>query len=174
MSGGMRQRVMIAIALSCDPRLMIADEPTTALDVTIQAQILDLMFKLKEETKTAFILITHDLAVVSEFAQRVAVMYLGKVFEYAEARQLFAKPLHPYTLGLMESVPKIEVKTDRLKVIPGLVPSLLKLPQGCKFSDRCSCGSERCSLEEPDLVEYEEGHSVRCWNYSKQPIRKPT
>lgn len=167
MSGGMRQRVMIAIALSCNPQLMIADEPTTALDVTIQAQILDLMHKLKEETKTAFILITHDLGVVAEYAQHVAVMYLGKIIEYADVARLFSNPLHPYTHGLMESIPRIEMRSNRLKVIPGLVPSLFEVSLGCKFSDRCSHGWEKCISQEPDLIDFEEGHLVRCWKYSR-------
>lgn len=163
MSGGMRQRVMIAIALSCSPKLMIADEPTTALDVTIQAQILDLMHRLKEETRTAILLITHDLGVVAEYAHRVAVMYGGNIVEYANADRLFMNPLHPYTHGLMESIPRIEAKRSRLKVIPGLVSSPLTVSPGCKFGDRCSYTWEKCTAEEPDLVEYEEGHLVRCW-----------
>ncbi len=166
MSGGMRQRVMIAIALSCNPKLMIADEPTTALDVTIQAQILELMQRLKEGTKTAIILITHDLGVVAEYAQHVAVMYAGKIVEYANVRRLYNNPLHPYTHGLMESIPSIEVRTERLNVIPGLVPSLLNLPPGCNFSDRCSDAWGRCVAGEPDLVESEKGHLVRCWKFS--------
>jgi peptide/nickel transport system ATP-binding protein len=166
MSGGMRQRVMIAIALSCNPKLMIADEPTTALDVTIQAQILDLMQKLKEETGTSIILITHNLGLVAEYAQSVAVMYLGKIIEYADVGILFNNPLHPYTVGLLESIPRIEVKRESLKVIPGLVPSLFMLPQGCEFRDRCTYAWEKCTALKPDFVEYDNGHFVRCWKYS--------
>jgi peptide/nickel transport system ATP-binding protein len=167
MSGGMRQRVMIAIALSCNPKLMIADEPTTALDVTIQAQILDLMQKLKEETGTSVILITHNLGIVAEHAQSVAVMYLGKIIEYADVGVLFNNPLHPYTVGLMESIPRIEVKRESLNVIPGLVPSFFMLPQGCEFSDRCTYAWGKCTAFKPDFVEYDSGHLVRCWKYSK-------
>lgn len=166
MSGGMRQRVMIAIALSCNPKLMIADEPTTALDVTIQAQILDLMQKLKEETGTSIILITHNFGIVAEYAESLAVMYLGKVVEYADVSTLFNNPLHPYTIGLLESIPRIEVKREILNVIAGLVPSLLMVPPGCKFSDRCTDVWEKCNAMEPDFVEYDEGHFVRCWKYS--------
>ena len=151
LSGGMRQRVMIAIALSCDPKLMIADEPTTALDVTIQAQILDLMQALKEKTQAAIILITHDLGVVAETAQRVAVMYAGRIYEFAKADELFENPLHPYTKGLMQSIPTIETKVDHLYVIPGLVPSLRNLPAGCKFGDRCENAWDKCREQEPKL-----------------------
>jgi len=163
LSGGMRQRVMIAIALCCEPKLMIADEPTTALDVTVQAQILDLMKKLTEEVKTAIIIITHDLGVVAEYAQRVAVMYTGRIVELADINLLFKNPLHPYTRGLLASIPRIRAKRGRLEVIPGVVPSLQMLPEGCKFNNRCSYFRDKC-LQEPELVEYENGHSVRCWN----------
>ncbi|MEW6266197.1 MAG: ABC transporter ATP-binding protein [Thermodesulfobacteriota bacterium] len=165
LSGGMRQRVMIAMALACRPKIIIADEPTTALDVTIQAQILDLMQKLREETDSAIILITHDLGVIAENAQHVAVMYTGRVFEFAEVEELFNHPLHPYTLGLMESIPRVGSRKDRLNTIPGLVPSVLELPLGCKFSDRCSYSRPKCEEEEPDLLEYKPGHLVRCWKY---------
>jgi oligopeptide/dipeptide ABC transporter ATP-binding protein len=163
LSGGMRQRVMIAIALSCEPELMIADEPTTALDVTVQAQILDLMKSLTEEVKTAIIIITHDLGVVAEYAQRVAVMYTGRIVEFADTKSLFKNPLHPYTRGLMASIPRIRAKRKRLEVIPGVVPNLQMLPEGCKFSNRCSHFRDKC-LQEPELVDYENGHLVRCFN----------
>ena len=166
LSGGMRQRVMIAIALSCDPKLMIADEPTTALDVTIQAQILDLMQALKEKTQAAIILITHDLGVVAETAQRVAVMYAGRIYEFAKADELFENPLHPYTKGLMQSIPTIETKVDHLYVIPGLVPSLRNLPAGCKFGDRCENAWDKCREQEPKLIEAGQEHLVRCWLYN--------
>jgi oligopeptide/dipeptide ABC transporter ATP-binding protein len=166
LSGGMRQRVMIAIALSCDPKLMIADEPTTALDVTIQAQILDLMRELKEKTQAAIILITHDLGVVAETAQRVAVMYAGRIYEFAKADDLFDNPLHPYTKGLMQSIPTIETKVDQLHVIPGVVPSLRNLPAGCKFGDRCEHAWDKCRKQEPRLIEVSQEHLVRCWLYN--------
>ena len=166
LSGGMRQRIMIAIALCCEPELMIADEPTTALDVTIQAQILDLMKKLTEEVKTAIILITHDLGVVAEYAQRVAVMYTGRIVELTDISRLFQTPLHPYTRGLLASIPRISKKRSTLEVIPGVVPSLQMLPEGCKFGDRCSRFRDEC-LKEPELVEFENGHFVRCWDFKK-------
>lgn len=166
LSGGMRQRVMIAMAISCRPKLMIADEPTTALDVTIQAQILDLMLKLKEEIGTSIILITHNLGVVAEMAQFVAVMYAGKLVEYADTLELFNNPKHPYTLGLLKSIPRpdlVERKGKRLDAIPGVVPSLMNLPQGCKFSDRCGTASSQCLEDEPPFVEIAPGHRCRCW-----------
>ena len=171
MSGGMRQRVMIAMALSCNPKLMIADEPTTALDVTIQAQILDLMNKLKTEIKTSILLITHDLGVVAENAQFVAVMYAGRIMEYAGTESLFGDPKHPYTVGLMSSIPTPElIKTGgRLKTIPGTVPSLLSLPVGCKFSDRCKSAFDDCRTEEPPLMEINPHHRVRCWLHIEGP-----
>lgn len=167
MSGGMRQRVMIAMALSCNPKLMIADEPTTSLDVTIQAQILDLMNKLKTEIKTSILLITHDLGVIAENAQFVAVMYAGKVVEYADAETLFENPRHPYTVGLMSSLPNSELTRARrrLNVIPGTIPSLINLPPGCRFSDRCDRVFRPCRGEEPPLKEIEPNHQVRCWLY---------
>ena len=152
MSGGMRQRVMIAMALSCNPQLLIADEPTTALDVTIQAQILDLIYKLREEFHMGVMLITHDLGVVSEVADRVVVMYCGQVVEQAEVTELFEKPLHPYTLGLLASIPRIEDDdNERLTTIRGTVPNPLHLPTGCPFSDRCNRCTERCRQEMPQL-----------------------
>ncbi|SHE45672.1 peptide/nickel transport system ATP-binding protein [Desulfacinum infernum DSM 9756] len=164
MSGGMRQRVMIAMALACNPKLIIADEPTTALDVTIQAQILELMEELSRTTGTAILLITHDLGVVAETAEHVVVMYAGRVVEEAPVRELFHDPLHPYTRGLMRSIPSMsEDDKTRLEVIPGVVPSLLALPVGCKFNDRCRHAFDRCLAEEPPLTTPKEGHSVRCW-----------
>lgn len=168
LSGGMRQRVMIAMALSCEPSLLIADEPTTALDVTIQAQILDLILKMKEDRGTSVILITHDLGVVAEMAQRVLVMYAGKIVEEADVRTLFKRPLHPYTQGLLVSIPYLQTevgvsKKTKLQEIPGIVPSLLNLPPGCKFHPRCSLKIEKCTREEPALKPAEKGHLVRCW-----------
>ncbi|WP_147820542.1 ABC transporter ATP-binding protein [Salidesulfovibrio onnuriiensis] len=167
MSGGMRQRVMIAMALACRPKLLIADEPTTALDVTIQAQILDLMDKLREETGTAIQLITHDLGVIAETAQKVLVMYAGRVVEQADVRELFTNPMHPYTRGLMRSIPGLgrHEEKERLETIPGMVPSLLHLPQGCRFHDRCRHATERCAREEPELKIADGKHPVRCWLY---------
>jgi len=165
MSGGMRQRVMIAMALSCNPKLMIADEPTTALDVTIQAQILDLMNKLKAEVRTSILLITHDLGVIAENAHYVAVMYAGRVVEYADVETLFDNPRHPYTVGLMASLPTSELARarKRLNVIPGTVPSLIDLPPGCRFSDRCDRAFDVCREQEPSLKEVGPHHQVRCW-----------
>jgi peptide/nickel transport system ATP-binding protein/oligopeptide transport system ATP-binding protein len=166
LSGGMRQRVMIAMALACNPELMIADEPTTALDVTIQAQILDLMNALKDDFGAAIMLITHDLGVVAEMAQRVVVMYTGQVVEQAQVKDLFADPKHPYTIGLMRSIPDLAqpVPGDRmLPTIEGTVPSLLDLPEGCNFSRRCPQVMERCRQKTPPLFELNGGHLVRCW-----------
>jgi len=167
MSGGMRQRVMIAMALACRPRLMIADEPTTALDVTIQAQILDLMNNLKEETGASILFITHDLGVIAEMAQRVAVMYAGKIMEAADAETLFGDPQHPYTVGLMSSIPVLGIgkKQRRLSTIPGVVPSLFRLPEGCLYNDRCSEPNEACGHSEPPLIDLGHGHIVRCHKY---------
>ena len=163
-SGGMRQRVMIAIAVACGPALLIADEPTTALDVTIQAQILELMLRLKaKQPDAAVLLITHNLAVVAETCQRVVVMYGGKVQEVAPVERLFDAPQHPYTKGLLESLPSVEgPRTARLPAIPGLVPSIHNLPAGCKFCTRCEMKVERCETEEPELIEVAPGHLVRC------------
>lgn len=167
MSGGMRQRVMIAMALSCRPKLMIADEPTTALDVTIQAQILDLINRLKEKVGSSILLITHNLGVVAEVAQYVGVMYAGHIMEYSDVNRLFKNPKHPYTIGLFQSIPRKRgpAHRERLQVIPGLVPDLLGLPIGCKFQDRCSQVFQKCKEEPPSLVEIEPGHQVRCWLY---------
>ena len=168
MSGGMRQRVMIAMALACYPKLMIADEPTTALDVTIQAQILDLMNKLKEETGAAILFITHDLGVIAEMAQRVAVMYAGKIMEEADVDTLFAEPKHPYTVGLMNSIPVLGIgkKQKRLSTIAGVVPSLFKLPEGCLFNERCLVTEKECSQLEPPMIDLGNGHLVRCHQYA--------
>jgi len=167
LSGGMRQRVMIAMALACNPEILIADEPTTALDVTIQAQIIDLMLHLKEEMGMAIILITHDLGIIAETVKRVIVMYAGKIVEEAPTRTIFKTPLHPYTQGLLRSIPRLGDKLRRgrirLEEIPGVVPSLYDLPPGCRFSTRCRHVMEICTKEEPDLEETEEGHLCRCW-----------
>jgi oligopeptide/dipeptide ABC transporter ATP-binding protein len=164
MSGGMRQRVMIAMALACSPKLMIADEPTTALDVTIQAQILELMNTLKRETGASILFITHDLGVIAEMSQKVAVMYAGKVMEAAEVNDLFGDPKHPYTIGLMNSIPVLGTgkKQKRLSTIAGVVPSLFKLPGGCLFHDRCTVAGKDCSEIEPPMTDLGNGHSVRC------------
>jgi peptide/nickel transport system ATP-binding protein/oligopeptide transport system ATP-binding protein len=166
LSGGMRQRAMIAMALSCRPRLLLADEPTTALDVTIQAQIVDLMERLKEEFETSIVLITHNLGLIAEMAKRVLVMYMGKVVEEAPVEDLFQEPLHPYTQGLLESIPWIgkKLKTGRrqLQEIPGIVPSLLEMPEGCRFHPRCSRVMNICRKEEPPLVQ-KDGRRVLCW-----------
>ncbi len=168
MSGGMRQRVVIAMALACNPALMIADEPTTALDVTIQAQILELMNDLKAKTGAAILFITHDLGVIAEMAQHVAVMYAGQVVEYTDVQRLFASPKHPYTVGLLQSIPVIGRKTarDRLPTISGVVPSLLSLPTGCRFSDRCPDVFAECHEVEPQMVEVTPNHSARCLKYA--------
>ena len=169
LSGGMRQRAMIAMALSCNPSLLIADEPTTALDVTIQAQILDLMVSLKADLDTAIILITHDLGVVAESAARVVVMYAGKVVEEADVYNIFEHPLHPYTEGLLESIPRIDrsaQKKARLTEIQGVVPIPSQLPDGCHFNPRCPKVMDVCKHESPELKAEKEDHQVRCWLYS--------
>ena len=163
LSGGMRQRAMIAMALALKPRLLIADEPTTALDVTIQAQILELMRMLRDETGAAIILITHDLGVIAELAQDVAVMYAGKIVEIAPVESLFAEPQHPYTIGLLGSIPKLHVEQARLPAIEGQVPSPLALPKGCRFAARCPFATDRCVAEDPPLVEITAGHHAACW-----------
>jgi oligopeptide/dipeptide ABC transporter ATP-binding protein len=163
LSGGMRQRVMIAMALSCNPSLLIADEPTTALDVTIQAQILELMKELQEKIGMALLLITHDLGVVAEQADDVAIMYAGKIVERSNTRAIFNRPFHPYTVGLLNSLPNIGgKKKKRLDAIPGMVPSPLNLPSGCRFRDRCPKAADLCAESEPQLVEKEPGHTVAC------------
>jgi peptide/nickel transport system ATP-binding protein/oligopeptide transport system ATP-binding protein len=160
----MRQRVMIAIAMSCDPALLIADEPTTALDVTIQAQILDLMRELQDAEGMSMLLITHDLAVVAETAHHVAVMYAGKVVEYSPVEELFANPRHPYTIGLFQSLPDLAGEGERLETIPGIVPSAYNFPSGCRFRTRCPIATDRCASEEPALLKLEAGkeHTVAC------------
>ncbi len=166
MSGGMCQRVMIAMALACNPRLMIADEPTTALDVTIQAQIIDLMNKLKEQVGSSILFITHDLGVIAEIAQNVAVMYAGKVVEYADVETLFSKPKHPYTIGLMNSIPKLNNnRMKRLHTIKGVVPSLFNLPEGCAFYERCPDAKKDCMGKAPELKAISVTHKVRCFKY---------
>ena len=164
-SGGMKQRVVIAIALACNPRLLIADEPTTALDVTIQAQILDLMNALKEETGSSCIFITHDLGVISEMADRVVVMYGGKVCEVSPTDELFEHAAHPYTLGLIHSRPRADFEGDRLEVIPGNVPSLNDKPEGCPFHPRCRYAGKKCEKEFPEAAQLSEEHKVFCWKY---------
>ena len=165
LSGGMRQRIMIAMALACDPEILIADEPTTALDVTIQAQILNLIRELRDRTRAAIILITHDLGVVAEMAQRVVVMYAGRKVEEASVFDLFAKPMHPYTLGLLNSMPRLDDSSSkRLVEIPGMVPSMRTEIVGCAFAPRCSEASERCLIESPVLQDFGNGHTVACWN----------
>ena len=167
MSGGMRQRVMIAMALSCHPELLIADEPTTALDVTIQAQILELIQSLREKLNMAVLLITHDLGVVAETADRVIVMYCGRIVEEATAEELFRHPKHPYTVGLLESIPKIDEDRDRLYMIKGMVPNPLGMPKGCPFSDRCEKCMDKCRQAVPALTNVN-GSKVRCFLYSDE------
>jgi len=165
MSGGMRQRVMIAMALCCSPALLIADEPTTALDVTIQAQILELLRELQQQHHMSIMMITHDLGVVAENADDIVVMYASRVVETATAAELFEKPLHPYTQGLLKSLPRLGEKKDRLNVIGGSVPNPLDFPTGCKFHPRCPLGCEdkRCRSQEPPLREQAAGRQVACW-----------
>jgi len=170
LSGGMRQRVMIAMAVSCSPKLLIADEPTTALDVTIQAQILDLMRELQDTLGTAIVLITHDMGVVAENADRVVVMYAGRKVEEASAQELFERPGHPYTKGLLGSIPNVEVaahintRRARLNEIKGMVPSLANLPKGCTFAPRCGFASDQCRVAYPPLAQYRPGHWIACWH----------
>ncbi len=169
LSGGMAQRVMIAMALACVPELLIADEPTTALDVTIQAQILDLILDMREKMGTSVILITHDLGVIAELAERVAVMYAGEIVEQADSQELFDHPLHPYTQGLIGSIPVLGKIKDKLDVIPGSVPNLIDPPPACRFAPRCAArvqyGLKICTEVKPDLIDVREGHTVRCWLY---------
>lgn len=163
LSGGMRQRVMIAMALSCNSKVLIADEPTTALDVTIQAQILELMQRLKSELGTAIILITHDMGVVAECTDRVMVMYAGEIVELGRVEDIFQRPVHPYTIGLQRSIPRLNGTIERLATIEGTVPSLTAMPAGCRFADRCLGCTARCRAEHPALKDIGDGHKVRCW-----------
>ncbi len=177
LSGGMAQRVMIAMALACIPELLIADEPTTALDVTIQAQILDLIRDMRKEMNTAVILITHDLGVVAEMAERVAVMYAGEIVEQTDVYRLFDEPLHPYTQGLIGSIPVLGEVKERLEVIPGSVPNLINLPPGCRFAPRCQARLKYnlaiCTERKPELEEVKTGHKVRCWLYQNAEGHTP-
>jgi len=166
-SGGMKQRVVIAIALACDPKLLIADEPTTALDVTIQAQVLELMGRLKKELGTAMILITHDLGVVAETCDRVAVMYAGEIVESGSLEDIFESAAHPYTIGLFESIPSLDEEVDMLKPIPGLMPDPTELPKGCKFHPRCPRAEACCAQRAPEPVEVAPGHIVRCLHWKE-------
>ena len=168
LSGGMRQRVMISMALACRPKLLIADEPTTALDVTIQAQIMELIRELKEQLDMALILITHDMGVVAEMAERVIVMYAGDAVEEADVKSLFREPLHPYTRGLLDSIPKLDGDEEELKVIEGTVPGLYDMPKGCRFGPRCAHCTDRCRSELPPLVDVGDGHKVRCFMVQEQ------
>ena len=176
LSGGQAQRVMIAMALALKPQLLIADEPTTALDVTIQAQILDLIRDLRNQLGTAVILITHDLGIIAEMADRVAVMYAGRIVEEAAVRHIFSNPLHPYTKGLITSIPILGLQKNRLEVIPGNVPNLIDLPSGCRFATRCKAKLENnltiCDEIEPAFVKSETGHKVRCWLYQDHGSHK--
>lgn len=165
LSGGMRQRVMIAIALSCDSKLLIADEPTTALDVTIQAQILDLINEIKHQFGMSILMITHDMGVIAEVADRVGVMYAGKIVEYTDVKKLFSNPMHPYSWGLLNSIPRPSLNRKRLMTIPGVVPSSYNYPEGCHYNLRCPIASDICFEKEPGMEELEKSHKVRCWNY---------
>ncbi len=163
LSGGMRQRAMIAMALSCNPALLIADEPTTALDVTIQAQILKLIDKLKENFDTSILLITHDLGVIAETCDNVALMYAGYIVESTDVHSFFKNPLHPYAQGLLKSIPRLDLKVKKLDIIKGIVPNLLDTPKGCPFNPRCEYCFEKCTKKLPELIEIEKNHLVRCW-----------
>lgn len=167
LSGGMKQRVMIAMALMCNPKLLIADEPTTALDVTIQAQILKLMRELKDETGSAIMLITHDMGVVASMADAIMIMYAGRVVEYGRAKEVFKNPKHPYTIGLLKSIPRLDEKVDTLFTIEGTVPNQYNMPAGCKFWPRCPYAAEQCKTEEPELLHYGDCQ-VRCWKYKEE------
>ena len=167
LSGGMRQRTMIAMAIACKPKLLIADEPTTALDVTIQAQILHLLEDLKQQMKMGLLLITHDLGLVNEYADRVLVMYGGQIVEHAPTKRILRKTKHPYTEGLLKSIPNINEEVDRLGTIPGVVPPAYRFPQGCRFSDRCPYVMEQCKEKNPNLIKLTSDHQVRCYLYEK-------
>jgi oligopeptide/dipeptide ABC transporter ATP-binding protein len=162
-SGGMRQRIMIAIAIACSPDLLIADEPTTALDVTIQSEIMELLKSMKNKLSMSMLLITHDLGLVAENADRVIVMYCGKILEEASVKDLFRRPMHPYTIGLMKCIPRIDSAVDKLYSIPGYIPHPSQFPEGCRFNDRCDKAIDICREKMPELLELEEGHKVRCW-----------
>ena len=166
-SGGMKQRIVIAIALACNPHLLIADEPTTALDVTIQAQVLRMMKKMRDQFATSMLLITHDLGVVAEICDRVAIMYAGEIVEYGSLAHIFKNPQHPYTKGLFDSLPGLEEDVRRLRPINGLMPDPTNLPSGCKFHGRCPFCMEKCTVAQPDAVEVEPGHQVQCWLVTK-------
>ena len=168
LSGGMRQRIMIAMALSCKPALLICDEPTTALDVTVQAQILELINRLKEETGTSVMMITHDMGVINEMSDTVLVMYAGQVVEYAGTDELFSNPSHPYTSGLIASIPSLDREEEELHVIPGSVPMLYELPEGCLFSPRCPYATDLCRQKRPGLTECAPGHQVRCFRFTEE------
>ncbi|MFB4163659.1 ABC transporter ATP-binding protein [Alteribacillus sp. JSM 102045] len=170
LSGGMRQRVVIAIAMACNPKLLIADEPTTALDVTIQAQILDLMKELKEQTNSAILMITHDLGVVAEMADKIMVMYGGQIIEKATVKELFNNPKHPYTVGLLASMPRIEDEKERLESIQGTVPPSHSFPEGCRFAPRCKHAMDACTKAVPELIESENNHKVRCILYNGEEV----
>ena len=167
-SGGMKQRVVIAIALACNPTLLIADEPTTALDVTIQAQVLEMIHDLKEKNNTAMLLITHDLGVVAQNCDRVAIIYAGEIVEYGTLRQVYKNILHPYTEGLFGSVPSLDTTSKRLNAIDGMMPDPTQLPNGCKFADRCKFAEKRCLENEPELIERADGHKVCCFRYEQE------
>lgn len=167
LSGGMRQRVMIAMALSCNPDVLIADEPTTALDVTIQAQILELMEELQKELHTAIIMITHDMGVIADMADSVMVMYAGETVEYGPVAQIFDAPCHPYTRGLLQSIPRLDEEAEVLHTIEGTVPSLDQMPSGCRFANRCEFCSEKCTRHAPPLITLPSGGQVRCWLYDE-------
>jgi peptide/nickel transport system ATP-binding protein len=173
LSGGMRQRVMIAIALSCNPDILIADEPTTALDVTVQAQILELINRLQQELGMGVILITHDLGVIAETADKVAVMYASHIVEYSKVDEIFHNPIHPYTVGLLGSIPKLNVETERLMTIEGTVPSPVNFPVGCNFNTRCAWATEVCYKDEPALLEHEPGHFAACHHWNKVKAERP-
>ena len=173
-SGGMRQRVMIAMALSCNPKLIIADEPTTALDVTIQAQVLDLMQDLSRQFGTSLIIITHNLGVVARYARRVAVMYAGKIIESGDAEEIYGNPKHPYTLGLLNSVPRLdEALREKLEPIEGMPPSLVDLPEGCSFAPRCPFVIDRCTRETPALMQVDGEHESACWRFDELTELRP-
>lgn len=174
LSGGMRQRVMIAMALACNPKVLIADEPTTALDVTIQAQILRLMMDLKKQMNTAIILITHDLGIVAQFAQNIMVMYAGEAVESSDVQGIYKNPLHPYTIGLLRSIPRPDTDVDMLYNIKGTIPSPKEYPKGCRFAPRCEFADEICRNQRPRLEDAGDGHKVRCWHYKEVKERAGT